>query len=49
MSWPYGRLRLFDFPDFALFRFVPSEARYIGGFAHAYALTALRLRQASQV
>ena len=40
---------LFDFPDFALFRFVPSEARYIGGFARAYTLTALHLRQASQV
>jgi putative heme iron utilization protein len=38
---------LFDFPDFALFRLVPSEARYIGGFARAYTLTAEHLRQAA--
>jgi putative heme iron utilization protein len=38
---------LFDFPDFMLFRFVPSEARYIGGFARAYTLTADHLRQAA--
>ena len=36
---------LFDFPDFTLFRFVPSEARYIGGFARAYTLTPEHLRQ----
>lgn len=35
---------LFDFPDFTLFRFVPSEARYIGGFARAYTLTLEELR-----
>jgi heme iron utilization protein len=40
---------LFDFPDFALFRFVPSEARYIGGFARAYTLTPEQLRRAAQV
>jgi putative heme iron utilization protein len=39
---------LFDFPDFALFRFVPSEARYVGGFARAYTLTADHLRQATE-
>ncbi len=39
---------LFDFPDFALFRFVPSEARYIGGFARAYTLTLEHLRQAAK-
>ena len=39
---------LFDFPDFALFRFVPSEARYIGGFARAYTLTPEHLRRAAE-
>jgi putative heme iron utilization protein len=39
---------LFDFPDFALFRFVPSEARYIGGFARAYTLTPAHLNQAAR-
>jgi putative heme iron utilization protein len=39
---------LFDFPDFALFRFVPSEARYIGGFARAYTLTPGHLSQAAR-
>ena len=38
---------LFDFPDFMLFRFVLSEARYIGGFARAYTLTAEQLRAAA--
>jgi putative heme iron utilization protein len=38
---------LFDFPDFVLFRFVPSEARYVGGFARAYTLTPEHLRQAA--
>jgi putative heme iron utilization protein len=40
---------LFDFPDFLLFRFVPAEARYIGGFARAFRLTAEQLRLASQL
>ena len=40
---------LFDFPDFALFRFVPNEARYVGGFARAFTLTPEHLRQASQI
>jgi heme iron utilization protein len=40
--------QLFDFPDFALFRFVPSEARYIGGFARAYTLTPEQLRNAAE-
>jgi len=39
---------LFDFPDFVLFRFIPSEARYIGGFARAYTLTPEHLRQAAE-
>lgn len=39
---------LFEFPDFALFRLVPSEARYVGGFARIYTLTADHLRQAAQ-
>ena len=39
--------QLFELPDFALFRFVPREARYIGGFARAFSLTAERLRQAA--
>jgi putative heme iron utilization protein len=38
---------LFDFPDFALFRFVPSEARYVGGFGRIHTLTAEHLRAAS--
>jgi putative heme iron utilization protein len=40
---------LFDFPDFALFRLVPDEARYIGGFARAFSLTIEHLRQASRL
>jgi putative heme iron utilization protein len=38
---------LFEFPDFALFRLVPDQARYIGGFARAFTLTVDHLRQAS--
>ena len=38
---------LFDFPDFALFRFVPQEARYIGGFGRIFTLTPDHLRQAA--
>jgi heme iron utilization protein len=37
---------LFSFPDFTLFRLVPSEARYIGGFAKAFALSAAQFQQA---
>ena len=40
---------LFEFPDFTLFRLVPDEARYIGGFARAFSLTTEHLRQASQL
>jgi putative heme iron utilization protein len=40
---------LFDFPDFVLFRLLPSEARYIGGFARAYSLTPEHLRQAASL
>lgn len=38
---------LFDFPDFTLFRLIATEARYIGGFARAYTLTAAHLREAA--
>ena len=38
---------LFEFPDFALFRLVPDEARYVGGFARAFSLTPQDLRQAA--
>jgi putative heme iron utilization protein len=40
---------LFEFPDFALFRLVPDEARYIGGFARIFTLTAEHLRQAALI
>jgi putative heme iron utilization protein len=40
---------LFEFPDFSLFRVAPDEARYVGGFARAFTLTAEHLRQASQI
>ncbi len=38
---------LFTLPDFRLFRFVPSEARLIGGFARAWTLTPEQLRSAA--
>jgi heme iron utilization protein len=38
---------LFDFADFSLYRFMPSGARYIGGFARAFSLTAAQLRSLS--
>ena len=38
---------LFAFPDFALFRFVPSEARYVGGFARAFTMAPKHLAQAA--
>ena len=51
-DWYLARLpaaeMLFSFPDFLLFRFVPREARYVGGFARAYTLTIEQLRLASQ-
>lgn len=40
---------LFTFPDFVLFRLVPREARYVGGFARAFTLTTALLRQAASV
>lgn len=39
---------LFDFPDFAIYRFVPAEARYIRGFARAFTLTPEHLRAAAR-
>jgi len=41
--------QLFALPDFTLFRSVPREARYVGGFARAFSLTADDLRQAAGV
>jgi putative heme iron utilization protein len=38
---------LFELPDFALYRLVPGRARYVGGFARAYTLTADDLRRAA--
>jgi hypothetical protein len=38
---------LFSFGDFALYRFTPTEARYIGGFARAFTLTVAHLRLAA--
>ena len=40
---------LFEFPDFALFRLVPSEARYVGGFGRIYTLTTQHLQQAARL
>lgn len=39
---------LFGFGDFKLFRLLPKEARYVGGFARAVSLTASELRAASE-
>lgn len=39
---------LFTLPDFVLFRLVPQQARYVGGFARAYTLTPEQLRAAAQ-
>ncbi len=50
-DWYLARLpaaeMLFSFPDFLLFRFVPHEARYVGGFARTYTLTPDLLRLAA--
>lgn len=39
--------RLFGFSDFVLFRLVPKEVRYVGGFARALSLSAAELRAAA--
>jgi heme iron utilization protein len=39
---------LFGFPDFVLFRFVPTEARFIGGFGRIFTLTTEQLKGASR-
>jgi putative heme iron utilization protein len=39
--------KLFGFGDFVLFRLVPREARYVGGFARAFSLSAAELRAAA--
>ena len=36
----------FELGDFALFRFVPEEARYVGGFARASRITPAQLSEA---
>lgn len=36
---------LFSFPDFTLFRLEPQAARYVGGFARAFSLTADQLAE----
>lgn len=38
---------LFGFGDFILFRLVPQESRYIGGFARAFTVSADELKQAA--
>ncbi len=42
-----GAEQLFSFSDFVLFRLVAEEARYIGGFARIYSLSADQLRAAA--
>src|SRR5512140_1537945 len=37
----------FDLADFVLFRFVPAEARYVGGFARAIRMTGNQLSEAA--
>lgn len=37
---------LFGFPDFSLFRLEPAEARFVGGFAQAFTLSAAQLAEA---
>ncbi len=39
---------LFSFDDFTLFRLVPHEARYVGGFARAYTLSREQLLAAAK-
>jgi hypothetical protein len=39
---------LFSFSDFVFFRLVPTEARYIGGFAKAFTLTVEQIQEALQ-
>jgi putative heme iron utilization protein len=38
---------LFGFVDFILFRLIPEEARYVGGFGRAVSLTTSQLRTAA--
>ena len=40
---------LFEFEDFVLIRLLPREARYVGGFANAFTITAAQLEQISDV
>lgn len=39
--------RLFDFPDFVLFRLTPEAARYVGGFGRAFTLDPADLARAA--
>jgi putative heme iron utilization protein len=45
--FPEARPR-FSLADFVLFRFVPEEARYVGGFARATSLTGADLRASAR-
>ncbi len=38
---------LFEFEDFLLFRFVPREARYVGGFARAFTVSREELKESA--
>jgi hypothetical protein len=40
--------RRFQLGDFVMFRFVPEEARYVGGFARATTYTGAQLREAAE-
>lgn len=40
---------LFGFGDFILFRLIPEEARYVGGFARAVSFTTSQLRAAASL
>lgn len=45
--FPDAEMR-FSLPDFVLFRFLPSSARFVGGFARAARLTATQLSEAAR-
>ncbi len=40
---------LFTFPDFVLFRFSPTQIRFVGGFGKAFSYTANNLLQAAKI
>jgi hypothetical protein len=45
--FPASEMR-FQLGDFVMFRFVPEEARYVGGFARATKYTGAQLREAAE-